>query len=240
VWTGLGDELERSDADIVTLGWLGSGTISIEEIGRLSKPIVWNLSDMWAFSGAEHISDTGRFIEGYRSDNRPAGESGWDRDRATWARKHRSWQRPQWVVTPSRWLADCVRSSALMHEWPTTVIPRPLDLAFWRPATPLDAVRSRRSAVYKGLAECVSADLLSGSGKVCRYGCLGYGNCARICPVNAISLNEANLAVVDPDKCISCGLCVKACPRNLKVEVTGRDAGGQPAQLRCLGSEARP
>jgi glycosyltransferase involved in cell wall biosynthesis len=138
VWTGLGDELERSNVDIVTLGLLASSTISIEEIGRLSKPIVWNLSDMWAFSGAEHISDTGRFIEGYRADNRPSGESGWDLNRATWERKHRSWQRPQWVVTPSNWLADCVRSSALMHDWPTTVIPRPLDLTFWRPATPLD------------------------------------------------------------------------------------------------------
>lgn len=140
VWTGLGAELERSDVDIVTLGLLASGTISIEEIGRLNKPIVWNLSDMWAFSGAEHNSDTGRFIEGYRADNRPAGESGFDRNRATWERKHRSWQRPQWVVTPSTWLADCVRSSALMRDWPTTVIPRPLDLTFWRPATPLDVV----------------------------------------------------------------------------------------------------
>lgn len=76
-------------------------------------------------------------------------------------------------------------------------------------------VRSRRASLYNGLAECVSADMVTGSGKVCRYGCLGYGNCTRICPVNAISMNEQHLAVVDPDKCISCGLCVKACPRNL-------------------------
>jgi glycosyltransferase involved in cell wall biosynthesis len=140
VWTGLGEELDRSNVDIVTLGLLSSGTISIEEIGRLNKPIVWNLADMWAFSGAEHNSDTGRFIEGYRADNRPSGESGFDINRATWERKHRSWRRPQWVVTPSTWLADCVRSSALMRDWPTTVIPQPLDLTFWRPATPLDVV----------------------------------------------------------------------------------------------------
>ncbi len=77
-------------------------------------------------------------------------------------------------------------------------------------------VRSRRASMYNGLAECTSADMVSGSGKVCRYGCLGYGNCARICPVNAIRMMpDSNLALVDADRCISCGLCVKACPRKL-------------------------
>ena len=77
-------------------------------------------------------------------------------------------------------------------------------------------VRSRRASMYNGLAECSSADMVSGSGKVCRFGCLGYGNCARICPVNAIRMMpDSNLALVDADRCISCGLCVKACPRKL-------------------------
>ena len=76
-------------------------------------------------------------------------------------------------------------------------------------------VHARRASLYNGLAECVSADMLAGAGKICRYGCLGFGNCARICPVGAIQTAANNLAVVNPDLCIGCGLCVKACPRNL-------------------------
>jgi glycosyltransferase involved in cell wall biosynthesis len=37
------------------------------------------------------------------------------------------------VVTPSNWLADCVRSSSLMTDWPTTVIPYALDTETWAP-----------------------------------------------------------------------------------------------------------
>jgi Na+-translocating ferredoxin:NAD+ oxidoreductase RNF subunit RnfB len=78
-----------------------------------------------------------------------------------------------------------------------------------------DAVRSRRAALYHGVADCVAADFTSGGGKICREGCLGYGNCARVCPVGAIVFTESLLAVVSPERCIGCGLCVKACPRHL-------------------------
>ncbi|GAI69658.1 unnamed protein product, partial [marine sediment metagenome] len=37
-----------------------------------------------------------------------------------------------------------------------------------------------------------------------------------VCPNDAISIDEEmNVAVIDPDKCIGCGLCVKECPRGI-------------------------
>jgi len=37
--------------------------------------------------------------------------------------------------------------------------------------------------------------------------------CVSSCPVNALSINEnTNAVIVDGEKCISCGECVKACP----------------------------
>ena len=46
----------------------------------------------------------------------------------------------------------------------------------------------------------------------CRYGCVGCGNCAAVCKFGAIALNCNGVAQVDEEKCIACGLCVKACP----------------------------
>lgn len=49
----------------------------------------------------------------------------------------------------------------------------------------------------------------------CQYGCLGLGSCVAVCSPGALSINEKGAARVDREKCVSCGLCVKACPRGL-------------------------
>ena len=129
--------LNASAADVVHLHWINGEMMSIADIGRLTKPTVWTLHDMWAFCGAEHYTDGVRYREGYSAANRPAQEAGFDLDRWTWLRKQRHWQRPFQIVTPSRWLAGCVAQSALMQNWPVAVIPNPIDMEVWRPVDKL-------------------------------------------------------------------------------------------------------
>ena len=75
-----------------------------------------------------------------------------------------------------------------------------------------------RKSAYNGLADCSAAAAVNGGDKLCQYGCLGYGSCARVCPVGAIEMKD-QLAVVHSDLCIGCGACVKACPRGLIVMI---------------------
>lgn len=126
-------ELNKGDADVVHLHWVQGEMLSISEIGQILKPVVWTLHDMWAFCGAEHYTEDFRWREGYRGNNRPSYESGFDLNRWTWQRKRKSWLRPMHIVTPSHWLAQCVRESALMRDWPLSVIPNPIDTEQWRP-----------------------------------------------------------------------------------------------------------
>ena len=67
---------------------------------------------------------------------------------------------------------------------------------------------------YKGFKSCVAANLLYDGDKTCNYACLGYGDCTRVCPKNAISV-EDGIAKVDPQKCIGCGMCVRECPNHI-------------------------
>ena len=131
------NRLNASATDLVHLHWINCEMMSIADIGRLTKPVVWTLHDMWAFCGAEHYTDGCRWREGYAATNRPPHESGFDLDCWTWQRKQRHWLRPLQIVTPSRWLADCVAQSALMGDWPVTVIPNPIDTELWRPVDKL-------------------------------------------------------------------------------------------------------
>ena len=70
-------------------------------------------------------------------------------------------------------------------------------------------------AYYKGVSTCQAATLISGGGKACSWGCLGYGDCEVVCDFDAISMNEFGIPVVDVQKCTACGDCVEACPKGL-------------------------
>lgn len=68
---------------------------------------------------------------------------------------------------------------------------------------------------YVGPQDCrLAATSPNGGAKGCTYGCLGFGNCAKACPYDAITLIKG-IAYVDKDKCKACKQCVAACPRHL-------------------------
>ena len=125
--------INNSDADIIHLNWINAEMLSIADIRKINKPIVWTIVDMWAFCGAEHLSSDNRWKDGYTKKNRPSDESGLDMNQWTWKRKLKNWSSPIQIVTPSKWLAKCVNQSKLMHNWPVTVIPNPLDTNIWSP-----------------------------------------------------------------------------------------------------------
>ena len=127
------EKINSSDADIVNLHWIGGEMMSLKDIARIDKPLVWTIHDMWPFCGAEHYSDTGRWQEGYTVENRPDYESGFDLNRWIWRKKRSLWTDPIPVIANSDWIRSCVANSALMRNWPAKFIHLPLNLSFWKP-----------------------------------------------------------------------------------------------------------
>ena len=74
---------------------------------------------------------------------------------------------------------------------------------------------ARDIARYRGIETCRAATLVSGGGKGCPWGCLGFGDCAAACLFDAITMDGHDLPVVDEDKCTACGECVVVCPKDL-------------------------
>ncbi|NIA75116.1 glycosyltransferase [Providencia rettgeri] len=128
--------LNASNADIVHLHWVGNETMSIRDIGRIKKPIVWTLHDMWPFCGSEHItidSEYARWRTGYTRSNKSPENQGLDLDRWVWLQKKLLWKQPMNIVAPSLWMADCAKNSVLFKDHNITVIPNLLDTYVYKP-----------------------------------------------------------------------------------------------------------
>ena len=69
---------------------------------------------------------------------------------------------------------------------------------------------------------CTAASQLFGGGKGCSSGCLGLGDCVRVCDFDAIHVVNG-VAIVDRDKCVGCGMCAKECPKFIIDMITSAD-----------------
>ena len=127
---GIVDEINAHQASIIHLHWINN-LLSIEDIGRINKPIVWTLHDMWPFSGSEHYNDNSNafFYETSRNIMSSDNESS-----QTFELKQKHWhQQSIKYVAPSNWLANCARRSILTKKHDIKVIPHPIDFELWSP-----------------------------------------------------------------------------------------------------------
>lgn len=124
--------------DLVHLHWLTAGFVRLETLSRLHRqrrPLVWTLHDSWAFTGGCHVpADCTRYRQECGACPILGSRSARDLSRWIWQRKQAAWQDLDLtLVAPSRWLADCARSSALFRNLRVEVIPNGLDLEVFKP-----------------------------------------------------------------------------------------------------------
>lgn len=78
---------------------------------------------------------------------------------------------------------------------------------------------ARMKGEYEGIKDCLAATKVAGRGPlICKFGCLGFGNCTQVCQHDAIHIVDG-IAKVDKEKCVGCMACANVCPRNLIVPV---------------------
>lgn len=91
--------------------------------------------------------------------------------------------------------------------------------------------------IYEGPTKCAVAHTLFSGENGCPYGCLGLGDCVVVCEYDAIYMDEeTGLPVVIPDKCTSCGACVRACPRDI-IEIRPRGRKDRRVWVACMNEE---
>jgi len=126
------------DCDVVHIGCVNGSTISIEDIAKIKKPIVWTLRDLWPICGAEHhpnwLENDRRFIEGYTKENFPKTSSGIDICRLTYERKKRAWKNLNFTWTAlSNFQVKLLADSALFNGQSAMVTPNIIPTETFKP-----------------------------------------------------------------------------------------------------------
>jgi RnfABCDGE-type electron transport complex B subunit len=90
---------------------------------------------------------------------------------------------------------------------------------------------------YEGIQTCRAAShgTVQTGFKACPWGCLGLGDCARVCEFGAITIVDG-LPVIDEDKCTGCKACERICPKDI-LEV---HPISQTVHVRCLNRDKGP
>ncbi len=122
------------EADILHLHWINFGFLSLQglrALAKLSKPIVWTLHDMWAFTGGCHYAGAcTHFLEKCGNCYLLKNPKPRDWSARLWQEKRailKDLQARLKVVTCSQWLADLAGKSGLLEDIPIEAIPNPID-----------------------------------------------------------------------------------------------------------------
>ena len=97
-----------------------------------------------------------------------------------------------------------------------------------------------RLTEYDGVRTCAIAAATYGGETGCSYGCLGCGDCTKVCKFDAIHMNpETGLPEVDDEKCTGCGACTKACPKGV-IELRYKGKNNRRVYVRCINKDKGP
>ena len=137
-------KIAQINPDIVHLHWIAGAMMSVKDLARIDKPIVWSLHDMWAFTGGEHI-DEGQQHYLDRCGNSKVLNSNKAKDlsRKGWKRKRQVYAQIEdmTIVGLSDWMHQAAKSSSLLKDKSHIQLPNPIDTNAFAPFNKLEARR---------------------------------------------------------------------------------------------------
>lgn len=122
--------------DIVHIHWINGGMLSVSDLAKINKPIIWSLHDMWAFTGGEHY-DEGQKNYLDKAGNSKVLNSNKNVDLSTfiWKVKQKIYSKIDnlYINGLSKWLYNESKSSSLLKDKRHFQLPNLIDTEQYSP-----------------------------------------------------------------------------------------------------------
>lgn len=121
--SGMVNFINKSNYDIINFHWINHEMLSLKEIWKIEKPIVWTIHDQWPFASIEHyISEKdNRYRLGYNNKNSTFIE------RTIWRIKKKIFEKKiSFIIGPSKWIAQESKQSLIFKKKKHFIIPYPI------------------------------------------------------------------------------------------------------------------
>ena len=109
---------EYKEADIIHLHWINGGMLSISQIGKIRKPVVWTMRDMWPMTGGCHYAmDCERYETGCGFCKQLNSQNKYNLSYFVLKLKRVSFSKNMKMVGVSNWIRDCAKRSMLFKHF---------------------------------------------------------------------------------------------------------------------------
>lgn len=137
--TNVSQMKEVQNADYIYIHWALGGFLNLsnfEQLAKLGKPIIFFMHDMWAITGGCHHSFTCGKYKSHCFDcqvfpkerNKDLSFKGFEKKLKLYSK-----YKNLYFVSPSKWLFECAKQSALTFNKQIFHIPNLLDASFFKP-----------------------------------------------------------------------------------------------------------
>lgn len=130
--TGSLKKINDFNCDVVNLHWVCNEMLSIENIKKINKPIVWTILDMWPFIGADHICLESDMPNAYWKNNNVTKKNTSFLNKWVLKRKIKNFPKDIRLVCISNWLKKKAQESSVFKDYEIDYIPCTLDFEKWK------------------------------------------------------------------------------------------------------------
>jgi glycosyltransferase involved in cell wall biosynthesis len=140
--SGVANYINKSSFDIVNFHWINCETISLSEINKINKPIVWTLHDMWPISGIYHYSIDKKY---FNNECKNFFKKKYFNflDRFTKKRKKLLFKNKKiHIISPSKWLLEEAKKTGLPFG-KMEVIQNPIDTKYYKKSKNIKIIKQK-------------------------------------------------------------------------------------------------